>query len=63
MAANKEAITLSRVHSCCCSIVTCHCVTRLYEIFVYSVLGQIDTTIMHTIIRFFIPYIDGHLGE
>ena len=38
-------------------------VTRPLNIFVYSVLECINTTSMHTISAYFIPYIAGPLGE
>ena len=49
MAADMEAVGLSRVH--------------MYEISVYSVLKHINTARMHTISRKFIPLIYRALGK
>ena len=37
--------------------------TLTYDIFVYYALEHIDNTSIHTIIIYFIPYIDGPLGK
>ena len=55
MAADKEAVGLSRVHI---PSVSCP-----YEIIVYSVLKHIHTARMHTVSRQFIPLIYGPLGK
>ena len=52
MAADKEAVGLSRVHVYMNLSVSCP-----YEITVYSVLEHINTVGMHTISRQFIPLI------
>ena len=68
MAADKQAIILSRVHACCSIIVTCHyakCNPSLRDICLLTILflDIINTTSMHKINISFITYIDGPLGE
>ena len=60
MASDKEAVGLSRVHTCMNLSESCP-----YKIVVYSVLKvkHINTTRMHTISCQFIPFIYGPLGE
>ena len=45
MAVDKEAISLSRVYSnySKCNVIGLLCVTRLYEILVYSIIEHINT--------------------
>ena len=57
MAADKEAVGLSRVH-----MYESKCILP-YEIIVYSVLRHINTARMHTISRQFIPLVYGPLGK
>ena len=58
VAADKEAVVLSRVH-----MYESKCILCPYEILVYSVLIHINTARMHSICRQFIPLFYGPLGE
>ena len=58
MAADKEAVDISRVH-----IHESNCISCPYEIIVYYVVKHIYTTRMPTISWQFIPLISGPLGE
>ena len=51
MVSDKEAIRLSRVHSCYSNYNLPISVSRLYEICVYSVLEHINSISTHTVIR------------